>query len=58
MKTEQGESPQAWTERIARMAPEGSSPAAWRYACTLQALAAPVQIDAAESLLYRACTSV
>ena len=36
----QGESPQAWTQRIARLAPEGSSPAAWRYACTLQALAA------------------
>ena len=40
MKIGQGESPQAWTQRIARLAPAGPSPAAWRYACTLQALAA------------------
>ncbi len=54
VKTEQGESSQAWTQRIARLAPQGSSPAAWRYACTLQALAAWVQHDVALSLLDRA----
>ena len=54
MKADQGESLQAWSLRIASLAPAGSSPAAWRYACTLQALTAPIQIDAAEPLLYRA----
>jgi outer membrane protein assembly factor BamB len=54
MKFEQGESAQAWTERIARLAPKGTSPAAWRYACTLQALAAPIRGDEAETLLDRA----
>jgi len=54
MKTDRGESPQAWTERVARLAPEGSSRRAWRYACTLHALAASVQADAGEWLLYRA----
>jgi len=54
MKTDPGETPQAWSERIARLAPGDSSPAAWRYACTLHALAAWVQTDAAESLLLRA----
>jgi hypothetical protein len=54
MKSDQGESPQAWTERITRLASAGSSPTAWRYACALQALAALVQPDAAQALLHRA----
>ena len=58
LKTGQGETPQAWTQRIDGMAPAGSSPGAWRYACTLQALAAAAQPDAAESLLFSPCASV
>jgi outer membrane protein assembly factor BamB len=54
LKSDRGESPQAWVDRIARLKPEGASPTAWRYACTLRALAAPLSGDAGESLLYRA----
>ncbi len=54
MNASQSESPLAWMQRIARLAPQGCSPAEWRYACTLQALAAPMQTDSAELLLYAA----
>ena len=54
MKADQAESLQAWSLRVASLAPAGPSPAAWRYACAIQALAAPLKIDAAEPLLYRA----
>ena len=48
MKTEEGESPQAWLRRIDRLAPQGCSSSGWRYACTLRALAAAVQPSAAD----------
>jgi outer membrane protein assembly factor BamB len=54
VKSDKGESAQAWTDRIAKLKPAGASPSAWRYACVLQALAAPLASDAAESLLFRA----
>ena len=54
LNTEQGELLPAWTLRVVAMAPAASSLVAWRYACTLQALAAKVQIDAADGMLYRA----
>jgi outer membrane protein assembly factor BamB len=49
-----GESIEAWTTRIAGLAPAGCLPAEWRTACTLQVLAGPVQADAATVLLDRA----
>ena len=54
MKADQSETPQAWARRIDRLAPAGSSLEAWRYVCTLKALAAPVQTDTGEWLLQRA----
>jgi hypothetical protein len=54
VKSDKGESVQAWMERIAGLRPAGASLLAWRYACTLKALAAPLASDVAESLLLRA----
>jgi outer membrane protein assembly factor BamB len=53
VKMNQNESPQAWWQRIAPLAPAGCAPSAWRYACTLQALAAAVSSDAAQAILQR-----
>jgi hypothetical protein len=53
-KSEPSESPAEWTARIARLAPAGCSPVAWRYACTLRALSGRIYPDHAEALLYRA----
>ena len=54
LKADEGELLPAWTLRIGSMAPAASSLVAWRYACTLQALADKVHIDAADGMLYRA----
>ena len=50
-RSDPNESPAEWTTRIARLAPAGCSPVAWRYACTLRALSGRIHLEHAEALL-------